>query len=455
MPVADAGSAPLEGSGDAEANPACTGAAARGGAEVASLAQLADAGLEVPLLGGGVAPHTNLDLAASAPPLAAVAEHVARVLPWYSSVHRGSGFASETATALVEDARASVARRLGARADDLVVFTRNTTDALALLASAVPGETVVLDIEHHANLLPWERRGRRVVVARPTIAETLDALDAELARHPAALLSVTGASNVTGERLPLPALASIAHGHGARLAVDAAQLLPHRTVDIAALGIDYLVASGHKAYAPYGAGVLVGRADWLDEAPAYLAGGGAVERVAVDGTRWKTGADRHEAGTPNVLGITAFARALDELDALGEARIAHEHALTARLRDGLDALPGVRVLHGFDDAGDAVGIVTVELERGRVGLIAGALAAEHGVSVRAGRFCAHPFFDRLSTRSNGLRASLGVGSSSADVDRLLDALGVLLVDGPRHEYERGPDGWHPAADDRPRPSFDA
>ncbi|MFF2370699.1 aminotransferase class V-fold PLP-dependent enzyme [Agromyces sp. NPDC058110] len=417
------------------------------------LAPLTDAGLEVPVLGGGTVRHVNLDIAASAPALQAVAAHVARVLPYYSSVHRGSGYPSQAATALVEDARASVARHVGARDGDLVVFTRNTTEALNLLATAVPGETVVLDIEHHANLLPW--RDRRVVVARTSIAETLAALDAELASRPAALLSVTGASNVTGEVLPIAELARIAHAHGARIAVDAAQLLPHRRVDLSASDLDFIAFSGHKAYAPFGAGALVGRADWLDAAPPFLAGGGAVEHVALEQVGWKTGADRHEAGTPNVVGIAALARALAELERLGDAeREAHEAAVTARLHDGLDALPGVRVIRGFDDADDRLGIATIELERGSVGLVAAALGAEHGISVRAGRFCAHPFFDRVSSRSNGLRASLGAGSTADDVDRFVAALGQLVAEGPAFEYSRTPEGWCPVADDRPRVSFD-
>ncbi len=417
------------------------------------LAALADAGLEVPVLGGAAVRHVNLDVAASAPALDAVARHVARVLPYYASVHRGSGYPSQASTALVEDARATVARHVGARDDDVVVFTRNTTDALNLLASAVPGATVVLDIEHHANLLPW--RDRRVVVARPTLDATLVALAEELAARPAALLSVTGASNVTGEVLPIAALARLAHEHGARLAVDAAQLLPHRPVDLAASGVDYLAFSGHKAYAPFGAGALVGRADWLDAAPAYLAGGGAVDAVHLDGAEWKTGADRHEAGTPNVVGIAALARALVELERLGDdARQAHEAALTARLHEGLAAQRGIRVIRGFGDVHDRLGIATIELERGSVGLIAAALAAEHGISVRAGRFCAHPFFDRVASRANGLRASLGAGSSADDVDRFLEALAQLVADGPAHDYERTPEGWCPRDDDRPRISFD-
>ncbi|MDR6905339.1 selenocysteine lyase/cysteine desulfurase [Agromyces sp. 3263] len=416
----------------------------------ASLAALADAGLRVPVLGGGTVRHVNLDVAASAPALDAVVQHVARVIPYYSSVHRGSGYASQASTALVEDARVTVARHVGARDDDLVIFTRNTTDALNLLASAVPGDTVVLDLEHHANLLPW--RSRRVVVGRTTIAETIDALRDELGAAPVALLSVTGASNVTGEVLPIAELAALAHEHGARLAVDAAQLLPHRRVDLAAAGIDYLAFSGHKAYAPFGTGALVGRADWLDVAPAHLAGGGAVEAVRLEAVEWKTGADRHEAGTPNVIGIAALARALDELDRLGDGpRREHEAALTARLHEGLADIPGIRVIRGFDDADDRLGIATIELERGSVGLIAAALAAEHGISVRAGRFCAHPFFDRVASRANGLRASLGAGSSADDVDRFLSALAGLVADGPAHAYERTPAGWCPRVDDRPLP----
>jgi selenocysteine lyase/cysteine desulfurase len=420
---------------------------------VGALAALADAGLEVPVLGGGVVRHVNLDIAASAPALDAVAAYVARVLPYYSSVHRGSGYPSQAVTAIVEDARGTVARHVGARDDDLVVFTRNTTDALNLLASTVPGDTVVLDLEHHANLLPW--RARRVVVGRSTIAATLEALDTELAARPAALVSVTGASNVTGEVLPIDVIAHLAHDRGARIAVDAAQLLPHRRVDLAASGIDYLAFSGHKAYAPFGSGALVGRADWLDAASPYLAGGGAVDVVRLDGVDWKHGADRHEAGTPNVLGIAALARALVELERLGDgARHEHESALADRLHAGLAAQPGVRVIRGFDDAHDRLGIATIDLERGSVGLVAAALAAEHGISVRAGRFCAHPFFDRVARRANGLRASLGAGSSADDVDRYLDALARLVADGPAHAYERTPAGWCPRIDDRPRPVFD-
>ncbi|MDQ1531204.1 MAG: hypothetical protein QOE37_1309, partial [Microbacteriaceae bacterium] len=216
------------------------------------------AGMRVPLVGGGETRAVDLDLAATAPALTVVAEHVAAVLPFLGSVHRGAGWRSELATTAYEQARRTVAGYLGARPGDSVVFTRNTTEALNLLAGVVPGGVLVLDLEHHANLLPWARSagGCRVVRGADTLEATLAALESALAEHRPALLAVTGASNVTGEVLPLAPLARLAHAAGARLAVDAAQLVPHRRVDLAGSGVDYLAFSGHKAYAPFGAGAL-------------------------------------------------------------------------------------------------------------------------------------------------------------------------------------------------------
>lgn len=230
-------------------------------------ARVSGADLRVPLVQGGTGGYANFDYAASAPALEQVGARVAELLPYYASVHRGAGYASRISTQCYEAARESVRRFLRCADDQEVVFTRNTTDSLNLLAGCVPGETVVLDIEHHANYLPWDRHGRRVVPAADTLAETIDRLTAELCAKPAALLAVTGASNVTGEVLPLERLAELAHRYGARILVDAAQLAPHRRIDLCATGIDYLACSGHKLYAPFGAGVLVGRRDWLDTAP--------------------------------------------------------------------------------------------------------------------------------------------------------------------------------------------
>lgn len=416
-----------------------------------SLLPVVGGDLRVPLVTGGSVPYANLDIAASAPALGSVAERVTQFLPYYSSVHRGAGHASAVSTAVHETARRTVGDFVGARNDDVVQLVRHTTDAFNLLATAVPGEVVTLDVEHHANLLPWTGPGRRTVTARPTLAATLVAIDAELARRPAALLAVTGASNVTGEVLPLPALVEIAHRHGARIAVDGAQVLPHRRVDLTALDIDYLAFSGHKLYAPYGAGALVGRADWLAAAPPYLAGGGAVRSVTLDEVVWADGPARHEAGTPNVVGAVALAAACEALASLSETtQVRHEADLGDRLRDGLTALPGVRVLRLWEDATDVLGLATFTVAGHPSALVAQYLSAEHGVGVRHGKFCAHPLLARLTDGATAVRASVGLGTGSADVDRLLDGLRQLLTSGPRWTY----DADHlPVPDPRPLPAW--
>jgi selenocysteine lyase/cysteine desulfurase len=420
--------------------------------DVSPLAPVTGAGLLVPLVRGGEARYANLDYAASAPALAAVTDQVGALLPLYASVHRGAGYTSQVCTAAYEAARQVVAEFAGARGDDAVIFTRNTTDAVNLLASAVPGGVVHLDIEHHANLLPWQRSGSaRVVLAQPTVAATLDAVAAELTRSPAALLAITGASNVTGEVLPLSSFASVAHARGARLAVDGAQLVPHRRVSLQDAGIDYLAFSGHKMYAPFGAGVLIGRRDWLDAAPPYLAGGGAVRDVALSGTTWAVAPARHEAGTPNVVGAVALAAACRYLRSLpGDVVVAHESALLGALVSGLSGA-GARVLRLWADADDHVPVVTFTVDGYPAALVASYLSAEHGIGVRDGRFCAHPLLSRLGLGSGGaVRASLGLGSCSEDVSRLVAAVSRLVADGPSWTYD---DAGRPAPDPRPLPDW--
>jgi len=428
-----------------------------------SLLPVVGSDLLVPLVSGGSARYVNLDYAASAPCLAAVADALATALPWYSSVHRGAGFASAVTTAAYAEARETVRAFVGARPDDTLVFTRNTTDALNLLAACLPGDTTVISFasEHHANLLPWQR-GRHVCLPVPrSVEEALSQVEAALAAVTTAhaLVAVTGASNVTGELWPVAELARIAHRHGARIAVDAAQLAPHRAIDLATLGVDYLAFSGHKLYAPFGGGVLVGRADWLDAAEPWLAGGGAVRHVTVEHTEWALGAARHEGGTPNVLGAVTLAAACKALSAIGfETVEAHERALVERLLAGLRALPEVRVLSLFGADSPRIGVVAFVVDGWDHGRLAAALSAEHGIGVRDGAFCAHPLVEALLSpattgRTGAVRASLGVGSSAGDVDRLVGALATLLRNGSRARYEVDAGRVVPASDPRPLPAF--
>lgn len=429
------------------------------------LLDLVGADLRVPLVDGRWVRHVNLDLAASAPALRVVADRIAEATPYYASVHRGAGYASQVSTAVLERSRKVIGEYVGARTGDAVVLTRNTTDALNLLAGCVPtgGEVVYLDLEHHANLLPWQRLPHRAVVARATLSETLAALESELAARPVALLAITGASNVTGEELPVARLAALAHRHGARVVLDAAQLAPHRRISLAATGVDYLAFSGHKLYAPYGAGVLVGRQDWLDTGTPYLPGGGAVVSVGVDDVEWACAPHRHEGGTPNVLGALALATACEALAGLPAGALElHEAALRQRLVHVLHGLRGVTLHRIFEDSADqkqadhqvpSIGVVTFSVDGYDAGLVAAYLSAEHGISVRDGRFCAHPLTDRLGLREGAVRASLGVGSTQEDVERLVDALAALIAEGPQAEYERVDGRWIPVADSRPLPAW--
>jgi len=378
--------------------------------------------------------YANFDLAASAPCLAAAADAVNELLPYYASVHRGAGALSRRCTFAYENAREVVADFLGCGPDDTVVFTRNTTDATNLLAHALPAGTHVFafDGEHHANLLPWPAVTRLSLPRTP--AEAVSIVDNSLDGGPA-LVAVTGASNVTGELWPVAEIAAVAHRHGARVLVDAAQLAAHHPVDLRSLGADYVVLSGHKLYAPFGTGVLAGPVDWLDAAPPYLRGGGASARVGdtVDDVRWHLGASRHEAGTPNLLGAVALAAVCTALAAADRgALVDAEHALLDRLRRGLRAVDGVHELALFDPDHPRVGIVSFAVEGQESPRVAARLSAEYGIGVRDGLFCAHPLTRHLlataSLPGTAVRASLGLGTTSDDVDRLVGALADIAAD---------------------------
>ncbi|XAS63089.1 aminotransferase class V-fold PLP-dependent enzyme [Micrococcaceae bacterium Sec5.8] len=460
----------------APGRPARTGPAlTRARLEVARrpLAAVTGAEIQAPLIQGGHVRYANLDYGASAPALSVVSAYLNEILPFYASVHRGAGYASQISTSVYENARTIVRDFVGGRPDDAVIFTRNTTDSLNLLAGCLPvvdgvssGEVLYLDIEHHANLLPWQRVPHRSVIAAPTLAGTLELLRGELAYGGVNLLAVTGASNVTGEILPVRALAALAHEYGARIVVDAAQLAPHRRIEMAADGIDYLAFSGHKLYAPFGAGVLIGRTDWLDAGTPHLAGGGAVQDARVDSVSWTTGPARHEGGSPNVLGAAALARATQVIAGLDAAQWrGHEDAIRAFLVEGLAGIDGVTVHQIFSDSASfdaaagsgsgtgTIGVVNFSLEGYDAGLVAAYLSAEHGIGLRDGRFCAHPLLRRLGLPSGSLRASFGLGSRLEDAQRLISAIEELRRNGLGWDYVVDTGRWVPSNDTRSYPHW--
>ena len=421
--------------------------------------------LEVPLATGGRRRYVNLDAAASTPAMRAVLDAVERALPWYSSVHRGAGFTSQVSTRLYEAARQTVADFVDARSSDTVVFVRNTTDAINHLAAGLrlPDGHVVLStaVEHHANMLPWRRLAPVVTLPPPPSREALlDNVAAALRdpERPVGVLAITGASNVTGEVMPLAELARLAHEHGALLAVDAAQLAPHRRIDMAATGIDCLSISGHKMYAPFGAGALVAPSALLAECEPLLAGGGAVDFVTLDDVLWTALPDRLEAGSPNVIGAVALAAAAATLADVGMERVAdHERELLAHAEGRLAELPGLvrhRLWEGPEV--DRVGVLTITVPGIHHALVAAALSAEHAIGVRHGCFCAHPYITHLLGISEdealvirdalrrgeraavpgAVRASFSIATTLADVDAFCDALASLVHDGPALAYEQ-------------------
>ena len=304
--------------------------------------------------------------------------------------------------------------------------------------------------EHHANMLPWRRHDVRLLPFTRTPDELLDAAERALRAEQIDLVAVTGASNVTGEVWPVAELAELAHDHGAELFVDAAQLAPHRAIDMARAGIDHLALSGHKLYAPFGSGALVGR---LREGPPLLAGGGAIRLVTVDDVTWAPAPDRFEAGSPNVIGVIALAAACRSLMTLGmDAVAAHERSLAVRMWTALARVPGLEMLTQWPPGTvDRVGVATFNLDGYRDPLLAAILSAEHAIGVRHGCFCAHPLMTHLLGVPDGeaqrfhaelragrhpalpgaVRASIGLGTTAEDIDRLVGALREIAAYGPR------------------------
>jgi selenocysteine lyase/cysteine desulfurase len=407
----------------------------------------------VPCVDGRERPYVGLDTAASTSALEIVLRRVEEFLPSYSSVHRGAGYKSQVATRAFESARDAALSFAGREGrDDIAIICRNTTEAINLLAYRLglgSDDTVVTSVvEHHANLLPWSRMAAcRYVECRSDGTFTTADVTAELDRSPKPrLLAITGASNITGWLPPIGDIIDAAHSREIPVAVDAAQLAPHRPLPREA---DFVAWSGHKMYAPFGAGVLVGPRESFANGDPFLAGGGAVDLVELGEVVWTAPPDREEAGSPNVVGAVALHAAIDALTEMGwQAIVDHDRHIGHLLRDGLAGIPGVHVL-GPERNTDTLPVVTFTLEGVPHALVAARLSAEDGIGVRHGCFCAHPYLMRLlglsdhavtqfrnevrrgdRTRTPGaVRASAGVNTTEDDVGRLIDALARIAGGG--------------------------
>lgn len=440
-------------------------------------------GLLVPCLDGSERPYINLDAAASTGAHPVVAQAVTDFLPWYSSIHRGTGYKSQSATQAYEEARASIlafANRQGG--EDIAIICRNTTEAINHLAYRMRFDStdVVLTtvVEHHANLLPWARVAtRRFVECSPEGTFEVDEVCAGLDQDPLPkLLAITGASNVSGWLPPLDEIIGESHRRGVPVLVDAAQLAAHRPLPLSA---DFIVFSGHKMYAPFGAGALIGPCEFFKDGDPFLAGGGAVELVDLDEVVWSEPPEREEAGSPNVIGAVALGAAARELSRIGfDAIIEHDNDLARHLREGVMNLDGVRLLGPLPSM-NTLPIASFVIDNMPHALVAARLSAEYGIGVRNGCFCAHPYLVRLlglsgsevdrfradarnhihTSLPGAVRASMGISNTHEEIDILLRALHeitrattapVPYLHDP-HSGEYWPEGFdRPDAIDTPR-----
>ncbi len=432
----------------------------------------------VPLFDGRLVPYVNLDNAASTPPFRSVVDPIDEFLPFYSGVHRGTGYKSRLSTIAFERARELVGEFLGADPErDVVIFAKNTTEAINRVARSLVAadDSVVLTtlLEHHSNDLPWRGRFRTVHVGvRPDGALDVDDLDRRLAEHAGgiALLAVSGASNVTGVVQPVHELAEKVHSAGGRILVDAAQLAPHRPIDMRAHDdpghLDFVALSAHKMYAPYGTGALAGPRCAFGPTPDH-AGGGTVHAVMTDEVVWADLPDREEAGSPNVLGAVALAAAIRTLTDVGLDHIAaHEAELKRHALARLRGVTGLRIHGPTETAGPngKLGVIPFTIDGVDHGLIAAVLGYEHGVGVRSGCFCAHPYTAHLLDldRTEALawvdrarhgdkrgapgmvRISFGCYNDMRDVDLAVQALEQVVAGEITAAYQADADGsFHP------------
>ncbi|HTX25487.1 MAG TPA: SufS family cysteine desulfurase [Streptosporangiaceae bacterium] len=358
------------------------------------------------------------------------------------AAHRGTHLLGEEATDAYEGARDKVAAFIGAQPGE-VVFTKNATEAINLVAYAMsnatatgaqgserfrvlPGDEILItEMEHHANLVPWQQLCERTGGTLRWLSVTadgrldLDRLD-DMITGRTKLVAVTHQSNVTGTIPPVAEIARAAHEKGALVLADAAQSVPHQPVDVAALGVDFLAFSSHKMLGPYGIGVLAGRAELLEAMPPFLTGGSMIEVVRMEGSTFLPPPQRFEPGVPAVAEAAGLAAAVDYLTGLGMGNVAaHEESLTAHALDTLREINGVRIL-GPDTTKDRGGAVAFEVQ-GVHPHDVGQVLDELGIAVRTGHHCAWPLHRALGVPAS-TRATFYVYNTHAEVDALAEGI---------------------------------
>ncbi len=376
-------------------------------------------------------PLVYLDTAASAQKPRAVIDAMSDFYRnHYANIHRGVYQLSAEATKRYEAVRGRVARFIGAPDEREVVFVRNATEAINLVARSWgeeeigPGDEIVITtMEHHANIVPWQmlagKRGATLRVAAISDEGELDEDDlVRLLGPKTKLLAFTEVSNALGTINPVARLAAIARERGIATLVDGAQAVPHHPVDVAALGCDFYVFSGHKLFGPSGAGILWGRLPLLDAMPPFLGGGDMIESVSFEGTTFAPVPQKFEAGTPDIASVIGLGAAIDYLDAIGMDRIAeYEQALLEHATDRLREIPGLRIVGTARHKAAVLSFVLDGVHPHDIGT----LLDTEGIAIRAGHHCAQPLMKRMGVAATA-RASLSFYNTREEIDHLAAAL---------------------------------
>ena len=378
-------------------------------------------------------PLVFLDSGASAQKPRAVIDAMTRCMEAaYANVHRGAYRLSEVATDAFEAARGAVARFINAPDAREVVFTRNSTEAINLVAHSWgrgvmrPDQAVLIsELEHHANIVPWQmlrdERGNPLRICRVTDAGELDMEDlaAKLADGKVGLVALAHMSNVLGTVTPVERVVALAHAHGAKVLLDGSQAVVHRRVDVASIGCDFYCFTGHKLYGPTGIGVLWGKLEHLDRMPPFLGGGDMIESVSFEKSTWAKPPARFEAGTPAIIEAVGLHAAIDYVNAIGMPAIeAHERALVDHAMRKLSEVPGLTLLGRAQDRG---GVFAFALDNAHPHDLS-TLLDRAGICIRAGRHCAEPLHTRFGLEQGTARASFGLYTTPEEVDYLAGAL---------------------------------
>lgn len=349
----------------------------------------------------------------------------------YANVHRGLHWMSERTTEAYEGVRGKVATLLNAPDAREIVFAKNSTELINLVAHSYgrgvmqPGQAVVIsEMEHHANLVPWQMlrdaHGIELRVAPISDGGELDmaALERLLEDGKVGLVAITHMSNVLGTVTPAARIVALAHGHGARVLLDGSQAVVHRRVDVQALDADFYVFTGHKLYGPTGIGAMYAKRELLEQMPPFMGGGDMISSVTMERSTWAEIPHKFEAGTPPILEAIGLGVAIDYVEAIGyQAIVAHEASLVEHTLRRMAEIPGIRVLGNAQDRG---GVFSFTMDNAHAHDVA-TLLDRGGIAVRAGNHCAEPLMRRLGVDSTA-RASVGIYTTTEEIDLMADAL---------------------------------